>query len=168
MSEKRYLGWEDVESYVKVLVDQIKESGKKYDCILGLATGGLVPTCFIAKALGIKKVLTVSIKSYVDEMAHNVQFITSINYKDLKGSSNILIVDDLVDRGETLFEVEKILGYYNWSYKLGCNFDSAVIFTKTARGPDSKSPRVLPTYSAETSDPDTWLVFPWELNIDDE
>jgi hypoxanthine phosphoribosyltransferase len=168
MSEKRYLGWEDVESYVKVLVDQIKESEKKYDCILGLANGGLVPTCFIAKALGIKKVLTVSIKSYINEMAHNVQFITSINHKDLKGSSNILIVDDLVDRGETLFEVEKILGYYNWSYKLGCTFDSAVLFTKTGTGPDSKYPRVLPTYSAETSDPDTWLIFPWELNIDDE
>ncbi len=168
MSEKRYLGWEDVESYVKVLIDQIKESGKKYDCILGLANGGLVPTCFIAKALGIKKVLTVSIKSYIDEMAHNVQFITSINHKDLRGSNNILIVDDLVDRGETLFEVEKILGYYNYSYKLGCNFDSAVLFTKKGRGPDSKYPRVLPTYSAETSDPDIWLVFPWELNIDDE
>ena len=128
MSEKRHLGWEDVESYVKVLVDQIKESGKKYDCILGLATGGLVPTCFIAKALGIKKVLTVSIKSYIDEMAHNVQFITSINYKDLKGSSNILIVDDLVDRGETLFEVEKILGYYNWSYKLKVSKSASYLF----------------------------------------
>ena len=99
MSEKRHLGWEDVESYVKVLIDQIKESGKEYNCILGLANGGLVPTCLIAKALGIKKVLTVSIKAYIDEIAHQVQFITSINHKDLKGSSNILIVDDLVDKG---------------------------------------------------------------------
>ena len=60
MSEKRHLGWEDVESYVKVLIDQIKESGKEYNCILGLANGGLVPTCLMAKALVIT-IITISL-----------------------------------------------------------------------------------------------------------
>ena len=56
MSEKRYLGWDDVESCVRKLVEKIEASETKYDCILGLANGGLVPTCLIAKALHIKKV----------------------------------------------------------------------------------------------------------------
>jgi hypoxanthine phosphoribosyltransferase len=168
MSEKRYLGWGDVESCVRKLVEKIEASETKYDCILGLANGGLVPTCLIAKALHIKKVLTVSIKSYSGETAHEIQFLTSIDYKDLKGVRNLLIVDDLVDRGETLFEVEKILGYYNYSRKIVCKFDSAVLYTKLGHSTDSPYPRVLPTYTAETTTPDIWLVFPWELNIKDD
>jgi len=168
MSEKRYLGWDDVESCVRKLVEKIEASETKYDCILGLANGGLVPTCLIAKALDIKKVLTVSIKAYSGETGHEIQFLTSINHKDLKGVRNLLIVDDLVDRGETLFEVDKILGYYNYSHKIICKFDSAVLYTKLGRSIDSPYPRVLPTYTAESTDPQTWLVFPWELNIKDD
>ena len=168
MSEKMYLGWDDVESCIRTLVEKIRASETEYDCILGLANGGLVPTCLIAKALHIKKVLTVSIKSYSGETAHEIQFLTSIDYKDLKGVRNLLIVDDLVDRGETLFEVEKILGYYNYSRKFVCKFDSAVLYTKLGHSTDSPYPRVLPTYTAETTTPDIWLVFPWELNIKDD
>jgi|TARA_R100000781_G_scaffold90496_1_gene55942 hypoxanthine phosphoribosyltransferase len=159
MSEKTRLTWTDIEKDTDNLVSKIKASGKEYDCILGIANGGLVPTCIIAKALQLKNVLTVSLKSYIDEYAHDVQFITSINWSDLKGRKRILVIDDLIDRGETIYEVEKILGYLKYKHKLAYEFDTAVLYLKKN---DSYEPRVIPTYYSEIKDPKTWLVFPWE------
>jgi hypoxanthine phosphoribosyltransferase len=159
MSEKTILTWTDIKKDTDNIVSKIKVSEKDYDCILGIANGGLVPTCIIAKALKIKHVLTVSLKSYVDEFAHDVQFITSINWSDLKGRKRILVIDDLIDRGETIYEVEKILGYLKYRNKLTYDFDTAVLYLKKN---DSYEPRVKPTYYSQITDPKSWLVFPWE------
>ena len=159
MSEKTILTWNDIKKDTDNIVSKIKASGKDYDCILGIANGGLVPTCIIAKDLKIKHVLTVSLKSYVDEFAHDVQFITSINWSDLKGRKRILVIDDLIDRGETIYEVEKILGYLKYRNKLTYDFDTAVLYLKKN---DEYVPRVNPTYYSQITDPKSWLVFPWE------
>ena len=159
MPDKEKLSWVDIETATSNLLTKIKSSNVEYDCILGIANGGLIPTCLIAKGLGIKKVLTVSVKAYIDENAHDVQFITSLNHWDFKGRSNVLIVDDLIDRGETVFEVEKILSYFSHNHELNFNYDTAVLYLKKS---DSVTPRVDPKYYSEIKDPESWLVFPWE------
>lgn len=159
MHDKKRLTWTDIEKDASTLISKIKGSDKSYDCIVGIANGGLIPTCLIAKALKIKKVFTVSIKAYIDEYAHQVQFVTSLNHKDFKGCQNVLIIDDLVDRGETLFETQKILSYFSYSYKYNFNFDSAVVYLKKS---DDFVPKTIPTYYSQIMDPKTWLVFPWE------
>ena len=159
MHGKKRLTWTDIEKDASTLISKIKGSDKSYDCIVGIANGGLVPTCLIAKALGIKKVFTVAIKAYIDQYAHNMQFITSLNHKDFKGCKNVLIVDDLIDRGDTIFEVKKTLGYFSYSHKYHFNYDTAVLYMKQS---DDFTPKEKAEFYTDIVHPETWVVFPWE------
>jgi hypoxanthine phosphoribosyltransferase len=48
-SPKEYCSWEEVEYLIIVLADKIiKKSNKKYDIILGITNGGIIPARLMA------------------------------------------------------------------------------------------------------------------------
>ena len=77
--EKFYVTWEEIEELVDLLAKQITESGYQIEYIFGLQRGGLIPAVLLSHKLGIP--------------------MTQNRY-----SSNILIVDDICDSGETFNE----------------------------------------------------------------
>jgi len=77
---KRYISWEEVETLVNILYDNILESGEDFNTIYGLPRGGLVPAVILSHKSGIP-------------------------YASLKTPlfiENTLIVDDICDSGKTL------------------------------------------------------------------
>jgi len=53
-SPKEYCSWEEVEYLIRVLADKIiKKSIKKYDIILGITNGGIIPARLMARELNI-------------------------------------------------------------------------------------------------------------------
>jgi uncharacterized protein len=51
---KEYCNWEEAEYLIRVLADKIiKKSNKKYDIILAITNGGIIPARLMARGLNI-------------------------------------------------------------------------------------------------------------------
>jgi len=75
---KRYISWEEVETLVKILYDNILESDEDFDTIWGLPRGGLIPAVMLSHKLGLP----------------------------YKSDGNALVVDDICDSGKTLKTIQ--------------------------------------------------------------
>jgi len=84
---KRYISWEEVETLVNILHDNILESGKEFTHICGIPRGGLTPAIMLSHKMGIPY------HSLSERHPHN----------------ETLFVDDICDSGETL---QNLYEYY--------------------------------------------------------
>lgn len=79
------LFWDTINEGIRILVEKIRGSGKRYAALFGLPRGGLIPGVMLSHRLEIPLVLsTEEVKLY----AHQ--------------GMNALIVDDISDSGKTL------------------------------------------------------------------
>ena len=76
---KRYISWEEVETLVNILHENILESDENFDTIWGLPRGGLIPAVMLSHKTGIPY---------------------GTDY------GNALVVDDICDSGKTLQQLE--------------------------------------------------------------
>jgi xanthine phosphoribosyltransferase len=105
--------------------------------------GGLVPAAIVARELDIRHIDTVCIASYGDDDRAPGR-ITVL--KAIAGDgAGLLIIDDLVDTGETARAVRDMLPKAHF----------ATVYAKPAGRP------LVDTFVTEVSQ-DTWIAFPWE------
>ncbi len=90
---------------VNTLAKEIK--GYKPDVILAIARGGMTFGHFLAEALDMRDLYSLNSIHY-DEIK-KLDYIKIFNIPDLSQKRKVLIVDDIVDSGETVAEVKKIL-----------------------------------------------------------
>lgn len=88
--------YDDFQAGIKTLVDQIDQTNHKYDYIIGLNRGGLIPAVTLSHQLSIP-MLALNWQTR-DSNLRNIPD----NIKNLIGDKNILIVDDIVDSGESI------------------------------------------------------------------
>jgi xanthine phosphoribosyltransferase len=74
------------------------------------------------------------------------------NIPELKEAQNVLIVDDIVDSGDTLIEVLRVL---HESYP-AVNFKTASLFYK-------KSAKIVPNWYVQEAD--RWIEFFWTVDL---
>ena len=86
--EKLYLSWEDIENDINILCNKIKE--RKFQFIIGLPRGGLIPAVLISHKLDIT--------------------YKSLNLSKAIEEGKYLLIDDIADSGETLID-KKYKGY---------------------------------------------------------
>jgi hypoxanthine phosphoribosyltransferase len=184
LSEVKY-SWKDVVALVNRVVYQVKKSKVKYDLILAVLRGGAIPAVMISHLIdvdvaaipaknyryaikdkmGEKKVM-VGIPSFVIRTATYVnddeEWQETIN-KIKKGKminqnqiiKTVLIVDEIVDSGETLFAVTEAVRNTGW------NFDVAVLIKK-------EQDVVKVKYYADIVKAEDWVVMPWEVKKEGE
>jgi hypoxanthine phosphoribosyltransferase len=112
-------------------------SAKKYDVILAITNGGIIPARLIARELDISHIQFIPIRNkklHVEEMLPL-----------LKGKK-YLIVDDIYDTGDTFTKVFDVVKGFE------CDFAFLM-----ARYKDSNTPLVGKLLNHEK-----WIVFPWE------
>lgn len=87
-------------------------AGCDFNCVIGLLRGGYVPSEAISRYLGIPLVIA-KLSSYNDRVQGPVLLCDEIINKNLiKG--NVLVVDDLIDSGNTLnFFINHLKEHYN-------------------------------------------------------
>ena len=122
-----------------------------FDAVVAIARGGLVPAAIVARELNIRTVETVAAKSYDHQNRAGIQILKEISQPvfDLaKSGGKILIVDDLVDTGNTARVVREMLP--------GAHF--ATVYAKP------KGREMVDTFITEVSQ-DTWIFFPWDLDV---
>ncbi|MDQ3853418.1 MAG: hypothetical protein M3299_11345 [Thermoproteota archaeon] len=137
-SPKEYCTWEEVEALTRIVADKIRRSNKKYDAILAITKGGIIPARLMARELDIDYIHLIPVrdkKLYKEEMP--------LLLKDKK----YLIIDEIYDTGDIFYKV----------YEAVRMFDCDFAFLMSRHQPSSKR-----TYIGKVLDHNRWIVFPWE------
>ncbi len=148
MTDFRYIGWAEYGDLTEALAEKVRSSGKVFDLVIGVARGGIPVAMVVSDRLGVK-IDTITVKSYSGIAKRGSIRILSTLIEDVKGM-RVLLVDDLVDQGDTMIGVKGFLGE-----KGAKVVETAVLFKK----PWSKT---HPDYFLETTE--EWIVFPFELS----
>ena len=141
--EKTYINWEDCEGLCKKLHEKIDF---KFDHILCISRGGLILGRLLSE-YSEKPLSIISVKSYNGEKKEDLKIGTISFIEELCG--NILIVDDVVDSGETF---TKVLEYLKNNFQFD-NVKTASIYFKN-------NENFKPDFFVEETD--KWIIFPYE------
>jgi hypoxanthine phosphoribosyltransferase len=128
--------WQEIEYLVKDLALQISKSGKRYDCILGITNGGIIPAKLVSRELGIDVIQFIPIRN---------KEIIKPEMPTLHPDRNYLVIDDILDTGDTFRKVSDALSGST------CDFSFCMSRHEQNVG---LSPKVL--------NHKKWIVFPWE------
>tara|TARA_R110002020_G_scaffold202441_4_gene405614 strand:- start:258 stop:695 length:438 start_codon:yes stop_codon:yes gene_type:complete len=135
---------------INAMSRSLASTAKKHNFtnIIGISRGGLIPAAIISYELDIP-LLTIAVSSYNKKEKSKFKVIQDFNIDTLDENSNILIVDDICDTGETMRWVSSKLSQARIKNLITC------IFTKP------KHTEYLDFYGSVIPD-NKWIVFPWE------
>ena len=150
---KTYLDYKDIQYCISNASDLIQE---KFDTILCITRGGLIPAGMLAYELGIKNIVTINASSYNDDDNSQEEFVSieKLSKKDIKklnASNHVLIVDDIIDSGNTIKAIKKYL-----FEKINVNVKYSVFSIV------SKKIELNNYYIYNMTGNDNWVVFPWD------
>lgn len=145
--DKRYYSYENFLNDTKVLTQKIDQ---KFDGIIAIARGGLSLAQFLGEYYNTREVYSINTIGYED--TEKLESVEVFNIPKLKNANTVLIVDDIVDSGDTLVEVLKVLRqtYPNIGFK------TAALFYK-------KSAKIAPDWYVQEAD--TWIEFFWTVDM---
>ena len=144
---KLYYPYQEFKEDLKTLTQKID---KPFDTILGVARGGLSMAQMLGEYYNLREVYAINTIGYED--TQKKESVEVFNIPNLKNAKEVLIVDDIVDRGDTLIEVLKEL---NKKYPK-ITFYTASIFYK-------KSAKIRPTWFVK--EPKGWVDFFWSEDL---
>jgi xanthine phosphoribosyltransferase len=141
------VSWDQFHRDSRALAWRLSEQGP-FEAMVAITRGGLVPAAIVARELNIRLVETVSVKSYDHKDQGGIEILKSITDTIINAKGKVLIVDDLVDTGATARAVRNMLP--------GAHF--ATVYAKPL------GRELVDTFVTEVSQ-DTWIYFPWDLEI---
>ncbi len=147
MPNFRYISWSEYGNLAEALAEKVRADGKHYDLVVGIARGGIPVAMVVSDRLNVK-IDFVTVKSYNDIGKRTPPRILSTLVEGVEGKE-VLLVDDLVDQGDTMAFLTKYLRDQKPK-----TLQTAVMFKK----PWSKTE---PDYYLESVT--EWVVFPFEL-----
>ena len=137
-SPKEYCNWEEVEALTRIVAEKIRRSNNKYDAILAITNGGVIPARLMARELDVNYIQLIPVrdkKLYKDEMP--------LLLKEKK----YLIIDEIYDTGDIFYKV----------YEAVRVFDCDFAFLMSRYELNNKR-----TYIGKVLNHNKWIVFPWE------
>lgn len=148
--EKLYYSYEECLKDCKVLIPQIKEY--KPEALIAIARGGLVLGHLLSEALGTREIYTLNSIHY--DGTKKLDTFDIFNIPDLSRIHKVVLIDDIVDSGESMVEIIKIL---KLKYP-HCKFKIATLFYKT-------DALIQPDFSVKEAT--QWIEFFWEVDLID-
>ncbi|MCC6021582.1 MAG: phosphoribosyltransferase [Desulfurococcaceae archaeon] len=98
----KLVSWEEIVEWSRGLARIIKNSGFKPDVIVAIARGGYVPARLLCDFLGVENLLSLQSQHWTEAAKVAEKALIKFKYVvDLSGMK-VLIVDDIVDTGESL------------------------------------------------------------------
>ncbi len=146
--KKIYYDYHSFKKDTQVLVDKSKDF--EPDVLLALARGGLTLGHFMAQALNIRNLFTLNSIHYEGEL--KLDSFDIFNVPNLSFAKKVLIVDDIIDSGETMVEVLKVLKdkFPDVEFKI------ATLFYK---------PTALIQADFFVNEAKGWIDFFWEIDV---
>jgi xanthine phosphoribosyltransferase len=145
----RYYSYEEFKVDVNHLAKEIKPYAP--DVILAVARGGMTLGHFLAEALEMRALYSINSIHY--EETHKLDTINIFNIPDLSKAKRVVIVDDIIDSGETMIEIQRVLTakYPEIDFKI-----AAIFYKEKAL----LRPDFAPREATE------WIEFFWDFQID--
>jgi xanthine phosphoribosyltransferase len=149
--DKRFpVSWDEFHRDARALAWRLSGLGP-FEAIVAVTRGGLVPAAIVARELGIRLIETVCVASY-EHMTRGEMRVVKTVAGDIVALADrgkgVLIVDDLVDTGQTAKLVRDILPLAHF----------ATVYAKPMGRP------LVDTFITEVSQ-DTWIFFPWDTGL---
>lgn len=149
--KKKYLvTWDMFHRDCRTLVRKLVAQRTDWKGILAVTTGGLIPSGIIAWDMEIKLIDVIGISSYSgydDPNQKKLKILKEYDPKVVGDGDGWLVVDDLVDSGNTLKEVRARLPKAHF----------AVVYAKPQGEPLADS------FAVQVSQ-DYWVYFPWYMD----
>ncbi len=146
--EKLYYSYELFKEDTQKLVDSCRDY--EPDILLAVARGGLTLSHLMAQAMDMRNLYTLNSIHYEGEL--KLDTFNIFNIPDVSHAKKVLVVDDIIDSGETMREILKILKekFPDVEFKL------ATLFYKTTAV-------LQPDYTVREAD--RWIDFFWEVDV---
>jgi xanthine phosphoribosyltransferase len=145
------VSWDQFHRDSRALAWRLNGAGP-FEAVVCITRGGLVPAAIVARELGIRMIDTVCVASYdhtsQGELTVLKQAAPSIVALGGGKGMGVLIVDDLVDTGQTAKIVRAQLPRAHF----------ATVYAKPMGRP------LVDTFVTEVSQ-DTWIYFPWDTGL---
>ena len=142
----QYYSYDEFIEDIKKLIEKIDF---KPEAIVAISRGGLTMAHFLGIALDIRKVYTINVVSYTNNIRQSLEIS---HIPEISGIDNILLVDEIVDSGLSMQKVFRILQEINSDSTI----KSASIFYK-------ESSCFKPDYHIREAK--SWIEFFWEVDI---
>jgi len=148
VSEKLYYSYYDCVNDCKTLLPSINTYNP--DAIIAIARGGMILAQLISEAVNLRDIYTINCISYDEEK--KFQEVDIFNIPDVKDKKRILIVDDIIDSGETMNEVIKIFKQKYPYIDIKC---LSIFYKDTAI--------IKPNFAIKQTT--QWIDFFWEVDL---
>jgi len=147
-----HVSWDQIHRDARALawrLDGQGPDGGAWRAVVAITRGGMAPAMIVSRELDIRVVDTISVKSYDNQTQSAARVIKSPN-PEIMGADGegVLVVDDLVDTGNTLKLVRDLYPKAHF----------ATVYAK----PQGRS--MVDSYITEVSQ-DTWIFFPWDMAL---
>ena len=109
----KLVSWEEIVEWTRQLAKKIKDSGYKPDVIIAVARGGYVPARLICDFLGVENLLSIQSQHWTEAAKKAEKAIIKFQYKVNLSGMKALLVDDIVDTGESVILAKKFIEE-NW------------------------------------------------------
>ncbi|WP_440058934.1 phosphoribosyltransferase [Thermogladius sp. 4427co] len=98
----KLVSWDEIVEWSRGLARIIRESGFRPDIVVALSRGGYVPGRLVCDFLGVENLLSIQSQHWTEAAKAEEKAIIKFPYElDLAGY-RVLVVDDIVDTGDTL------------------------------------------------------------------
>ena len=145
------VSWDQFHRDSRALAWRLSGTGP-FEAIVCITRGGLVPAAIVARELDIRVIETVCVASYDHTRQTDVKILKDVAASVIAHGggegAGVLIVDDLVDTGQTAKAVRGILPRAHF----------ATVYAKPMGRP------MVDTFITEVSQ-DTWIYFPWDTGL---
>ena len=144
---KIYYPYDEFVTDLKILTSKIDQ---EFDAIVAIARGGLGIGMMLGEYYDIRAVYALNTIGY--EGTKKLDEVKVFNVPDLNGAKRVLIVDDIVDSGDTLREVLQLL---QTRYPATSFFSASLFYKPTAS--------IEPTWWVKEAT--EWIEFFWSEDL---
>ena len=146
--KKVYYGYEECVEDCRVLIPLLKEYNP--DAMIAIARGGLLLGHLLSEALETREIYSLNSIHY--DGTKKLDTFDIFNIPDLTRKHKVVLIDDIIDSGESMVEILKIL---KEKYP-HCEFKVATIFFK---------PTALMQPDFVVKEAKNWIEFFWEVDL---
>ncbi|MEZ4444637.1 MAG: xanthine phosphoribosyltransferase [Polyangiaceae bacterium] len=142
-----FISWDELHRDTRELCRQLIEGGRRFERVVAVTRGGLIPAAVVARELDVRLVDTICVVSYRGEEGQQQAEAQVLKAPDGDGEG-CLLVDDLVDTGMTARKIRELL--------------PKAFFATVYAKPEGRPCTDLCIREVPQT---TWIRFPWDTEL---